>query len=471
MMKSLTRVLLVLSACLCTSVALAQSETTFTYQGQLNQTGQPANGNFTLTFSLWNSLASGAQIGGDVVISPVTVVDGIFTVSLDFGAAPFNGQNRWLEIEVNGQVLAPRQLISHSPYSIQTRGIFVNDAGRVGIGTTSPAADLEVDGTVSDETGLLIRAPGGATGQVAVSSPGGEPGIIGVANNGNRRDIRFSDEGIELLTNSTPTIPSSINGLSIFQDGSVEIGGVSPSNTKLYVKQTSSTGPIARIAIHGESDSGLIGGVGVFGEAIGSDGVGVQGKADTASAGTGVEGSGNYRGVSGHSTTAGGYAGYFTGGLNYFQGNVGINVLAPDYQLDVNGEVRMQGLPTGTNVAVHISSTGRLVRATSSRRYKDHIEPLDLSSQSEALFQLQPVSYDYRESGQHDIGLIAEEVAELIPELVTYDQEGRPEAVKYDKGFLYLLDVARRQQQELERRDRLIEGMMRRLDALERQSS
>ena len=57
------------------------------------------------------------------------VSDGLFTVQLDFGAAAFNGDTRWLEITVNGTLLTPRQRVNATPYAVQTRGIFVSQDG------------------------------------------------------------------------------------------------------------------------------------------------------------------------------------------------------------------------------------------------------------------------------------------------------------------------------------------------------
>ena len=69
------------------------------------------------------------------------VFDGKFSAQLDFNAAAFT-DNRWLQIEINGIPLTPRTPITHAPYSIQTRGIFVNeDATSVRIGPTALAAD------------------------------------------------------------------------------------------------------------------------------------------------------------------------------------------------------------------------------------------------------------------------------------------------------------------------------------------
>src|SRR5262245_17002778 len=97
--------------------------TAFTYQGQLQQSGAPANGSCDFQFSLWDALGSGApptgggQIGSTQTKSAVNVSNGVFTVPLDFGAAAFNtGSDRWLHIAVrcpagsgSYQTLAPRE--------------------------------------------------------------------------------------------------------------------------------------------------------------------------------------------------------------------------------------------------------------------------------------------------------------------------------------------------------------------------
>lgn len=99
---------------------------TFTYQGELRQGGLPVTGDCELTFELFGMAVGGSQIGPTNGPMTVTVVDGIFTVQLDFGVDPaFCGERRWLEISVccpspcaAGGPLAPRQELTPSPYAV-----------------------------------------------------------------------------------------------------------------------------------------------------------------------------------------------------------------------------------------------------------------------------------------------------------------------------------------------------------------
>jgi hypothetical protein len=99
----------------------------FTYQGRLNDSGGVANGNYDLQFTLFDAGTNGNAVAGPITNSPTVVSNGLFTVVLDFSAAPFTGADLWLEIaaRTNGAftVLSPRQKITASPYSITARNV------------------------------------------------------------------------------------------------------------------------------------------------------------------------------------------------------------------------------------------------------------------------------------------------------------------------------------------------------------
>jgi hypothetical protein len=99
--------------------------TAFTYQGCLNDAGGPANGNYDLQFTLYNSATNGGSLGTPFTDPATGVTNGLFTVTLDFGTGIFAGQPLWLEIGVrtNGgqnsfSTLSPRQPLTSAPYAI-----------------------------------------------------------------------------------------------------------------------------------------------------------------------------------------------------------------------------------------------------------------------------------------------------------------------------------------------------------------
>src|SRR5262245_8306014 len=77
----------------------AQNTTAFTYQGRLQSGTNLASGTYKLRFTVYDALTSGSIVGGPVT-NAVTVTNGLFTVVLDLGAAPFPGASRWIEVAV-----------------------------------------------------------------------------------------------------------------------------------------------------------------------------------------------------------------------------------------------------------------------------------------------------------------------------------------------------------------------------------
>jgi len=110
--------------------------TSFNYQGRLSDGGTAANGTYDFQFALWDSVGGGTQFGSPSTVNTVAVSNGVFTVSLDFGAASFNGASRFLEISVRPSsggsftTLSPRQPITSTPYAIRT--LSATDATQLG---------------------------------------------------------------------------------------------------------------------------------------------------------------------------------------------------------------------------------------------------------------------------------------------------------------------------------------------------
>ena len=87
----------------------------------------------------------------------------------------------------------------------------------------------------------------------------------------------------------------------------------------------------------------------------------------------------------------------------------------------------------GTDTVTVNLTTGLLGHLSSSRRYKEEIKPMD--SASETLYRLKPVTYRYKKeidaTQSLDYGLVAEEVAEVDPNLAIHDARGQIESVRY----------------------------------------
>ncbi len=108
----------------------------------------------------------------------------------------------------------------------------------------------------------------------------------------------------------------------------------------------------------------------------------------------------------------------------------------------------IRGITTDVNdaIAVLIDSAGQLGTVSSSIRYKENV--LDMDDYSSGLLELRPVTFNYKDKpGYIESGLIAEEVAEVLPELVVF-KDGEPETVKYHLLVNYLINEL----QKLEKR-------------------
>jgi hypothetical protein len=129
------------------STALGQDATAFSYQGLLVHGGTNANGTNGMIFTLYSAASGGTAVGSPITNS-VAVSNGLFTVSLDFGAGAFNGGGRWLDIAVSNGVtnvdLSPRAQVLPTPYATY--------AAAAGTAITATTATNVVGGIVAAGT-------------------------------------------------------------------------------------------------------------------------------------------------------------------------------------------------------------------------------------------------------------------------------------------------------------------------------
>jgi len=130
----------------------------------------------------------------------------------------------------------------------------------------------------------------------------------------------------------------------------------------------------------------------------------------------------------------------------------------------------VSGVSVASGAPVLIDANGQLGTISSSRRYKEDIQ--DMGTATEKLKELRPVTYRY--TTQHapndrslQYGLIAEEVAEVFPELVQYNEDGQPETVLYHHLTTMLLNELQKQQEEIDELRGAIRELTYRVEDLE----
>jgi hypothetical protein len=106
------------------------------------------------------------------------------------------------------------------------------------------------------------------------------------------------------------------------------------------------------------------------------------------------------------------------------------------YIASIFGQTSASGAP------VLINSNNKLGTMTSSKRFKEEIKPMDKASN--ALFALNPVTFRYRKeidpAGTTQLGLVAEDVEKVDPNLIVRDKEGKAYSVRYDQVNAMLLN-------------------------------
>ena len=123
--------------------------------------------------------------------------------------------------------------------------------------------------------------------------------------------------------------------------------------------------------------------------------------------------------------------------------NVGIRTATPSHVFTIG---------RGAGVAIADGWT-----TYSSRRWKTNIQPL--YGALEKVAQLRGVSYDRTDSGKHEVGVIAEEVGAVIPELVTWDANGKDaQGVDYSRLTAVLIEATKEQQSLIQKQQTQIEA-------------
>ena len=229
-----------------------------------------------------------------------------------------------------------------------------------------------------------------------------------------------TNSGIRNQTTQQPSANFNISGNGQF-GGHVAIGGPINSVHRLAIQTNSGNG------IHTQTDIG--GGYGIFAISAAPTGEGV--------------------GIYAKTNSPVGYSGYFDGRA-VFTADVSIGGITPARRLHVDGRARVSLIPLEQSTAsLCFNGVGDLLQCGgSSLKWKTDVRPLDLGLK--AVLRLRPITFKWKEGGTADIGLGAEDVASVAPDLVWKDQQGAPQGVKYEKLSMLLVKAIKEQQEQIE---------------------
>jgi hypothetical protein len=410
LLNNLAVVLLVVCS---TVIAFAAPPKTISYQGYLKDgTGVPVTSATNITFKLYSSTRaeSGALWNESKSVTPA---NGVYSVVLGTGTPldplPFDVQY-FLGVTVGGgSELTPRQSLSYSPYAFRA---------------------LQSD-NVSTASQIVSTVPTG-TPPLQVSSTTLVPNL--------NADMVDGKHAAEFVLKAGDTMTGSLNltanGLVVGTDqlvvsgGKMGIGTTSPSD---LLEVSGNSEPFIRITNTGMSGNPFL----LLGMNAGNNAA-------------------LFEATPGKDFKF--YNGQYVLTLRGGNGNVGIGTTNPtNAKLEVNGAIRSLTAPYGNmwgggliladeatkkDWSVHSHedklrmfdgvNESIVGEQASSLRLKKNISPL--MNALGKIIKMNAVSFDFVPeiySGKHSIGFIAEEMAEIVPEVVAKDQEGRPLSIDY----------------------------------------
>ena len=149
--------------------------------------------------------------------------------------------------------------------------------------------------------------------------------------------------------------------------------------------------------------------------------------------------------------------------------DVGIGTTAPLDRLHVNGIIRVITLGAAGSTTLCRNTNNQISTCSSSLRYKTHIFPF--SSGLNLVHRLQPITFNWKDGGKRDLGLGAEDVEKVEPLLITYNEKGEVEGVKYDRVAVVLLNAVNEQQAQIEKQQTENNILKAQIEALKKQLS
>ncbi|MCP4712092.1 MAG: hypothetical protein GY869_26010 [Planctomycetes bacterium] len=489
---------LLVLAVFVSAVSAQDMSTAFTYQGKFSEAGMPAQGVYDFVFALYYAPDAPTTKHFNKLES-VAVEGGFFTVELNYGHYLFgSGSDFWMGVFVRPGELAdpneytellPRQKLTPTPYAIYagnagevaygssitgsgtinylpkfTDTFSVGDSlifeagGNIGIGTSSPGEKLQVNGAVniSKTTGphLIINDTNGSNDRPGIQFTNNNIHYIG-GDDGSDEYFGFYSQYSSTRTNDTyfrvygsaasswgtyiglshdgfdGKINTDVGDIILEPSGYVGIGTNAPD---ALLDVTSNGIPAATIGASATTATGI------HAVALGANADATNNY--TIAMGTGVTASGLYATAIGTDITVSGNRSVGIGlgtaatvtasnVKSIMGGSVGIGTTGPSYKLDVSGDIECTTL-----------------HETSDVRLKKDIQPL--TEMLGKVGKLRGVSFQWKQpdpsknadANHKHIGVIAQEVETVFPELVAEDDQGY-KSVEYTKLTAVLIEAVK----------------------------
>lgn len=381
---------------------LSAGQAPITYQGRLMEAGAPAAGQFDMSFRLFDAAAGGATLGPAVGPLSVAVSEGLFTATLDFGPGAYADGPGWLEIEVEGTVLSPRQAITGSPHAHSARGLRVDAAGRV---ETAPGGvTTVVDQSHAVSNGFFVTL-GNYTEFVGQSFVPSNPVLKAV-------DLKLAHPTAAWDAFIRIREGAGTSGQILFQSPNFSApASANPPPITIPIPSIPVT-PGNPYTIEVRATAG----VQVFRQNPGT----------------------------------------YAGGQGYFNGIP----TATDYYFRTHGITRadltvgrlyIPGINSRDTAAVGWDGNagGEITIDTSSARFKENIS--DLAAAFDRLLDARPKTYTRPGRAENfEIGYIAEDFEALgLDQLLFRDDEGKPFSINYPKISMFLVEIVRAQRSDL----------------------
>ncbi len=437
----------------------AQVPRLINYQGMLTDAvGNPIRGDVTIEFRIYASETGGTIEWAETQL--VKVTDGLFHVVLGSSSPTaqiplslFDGTDKYLALKVGTDTeMTPRKRLVSVGYAFRAY-----DADKVD-GKDASAFVQKVDGVLPDATGNVDLVAGSnvtltpdvAKNQITISAtPGGGGDNLG--NHTATQNIKLNGHWL--------SGDGQNEGVFVANDGNVGIGTTNPGYYALNVAGTiasTGNGGIAQI-FNANANTAVLNGIQDVQVRTGGD-TRVTFK-NNGNVGIGTPNPVYTLDVAGTiaSTGKGGIAQIFNADANTAVLN-GVQ----DVQVRTGGVTRVTFKNNG-NVGIGTTNPSNILtvkqnsstdpiadawRTYSSRRWKINIQPI--AGALDKVQRLRGVYYDWKVDGKHDIGLIAEEVGEVIPEVVEYEENGEDaRGLDYARLVAILIEAVKEQQKEI----------------------